>query len=273
MNIDQNKRVFFHIGLGKTASTYLQYKVFPKIKGIYYIQRTKYRRAPRIIERSVHDNFFVSREFDRQMEQELDWFSQFCPHANVIIILRRHDQWITSQYRRYVKNGGAKSFSEFIDVDANKGKWNVDELMFYPKLGYIEKKFGKKPLVLFHDDLEKDPYGFIDKLVRFMDASYDKNKISIKAAHKSYSSKQLIFLRKFNRKVPIRYTKHINNKYKRWIRHRINWLIYHVLLYTASLIPAKFVNDKALISNDEMKKVKDFYAEDWDKCKQYAVNH
>ncbi len=270
--IDQSKRVFFHIGLGKTASTYLQYKVFPKIKGIYYIQRTRYKKSPRIIGRSAHDKFFVSREFDKQMEKELNWFSEHCLHVNIIIILRRHDQWIASQYRRYIKNGGAKSFREFIDVNADKGKWKIDELMFYPKLRFIENKFGKKPLVLFHEDLKNDPYAFIDKLVEYMDATYDKHAISLKASHKSYSTKQLIILRKINRKIHIRYTKHIENKYKRWVRHRINWLIYHFILYAASLIPAKIIKDKTLILNDEMKNVKDFYAEDWKKCKQYAVN-
>ena len=30
------KEVFFHVGLGKTATTYLQYQFFPKLRGIHY---------------------------------------------------------------------------------------------------------------------------------------------------------------------------------------------------------------------------------------------
>ena len=41
--------IYFHVGLGKVASTYLQHRFFPKLKGIHYIKSTRYRRSLQII--------------------------------------------------------------------------------------------------------------------------------------------------------------------------------------------------------------------------------
>jgi hypothetical protein len=109
--------IFFHVGLGKVASTYLQHSFFPQLQGIHYIKTSKYKHSPEIIAKGEYDRYFVSREFDQQLEDEVRWFSGFYPQARPIIIFRRHDSWIASQYRRYVKNGGYLPFKGFFDVD------------------------------------------------------------------------------------------------------------------------------------------------------------
>ena len=57
--------IYFHVGLGKVASTYLQHRFFPRLKGIHYIKSTRYRRSPQIIKDTNYDKYFISREFDR----------------------------------------------------------------------------------------------------------------------------------------------------------------------------------------------------------------
>jgi hypothetical protein len=41
--------IYFHVGLGKTGTKFLQHEFFPKITGIYYIKPQKYIRAKSII--------------------------------------------------------------------------------------------------------------------------------------------------------------------------------------------------------------------------------
>ena len=68
------KQIYFHVGLGKVASTYLQHEVFPKLKGIHYLPTGKYKRSKSIIPQLEVAKVLVSREFDRQFEDEVRWF-------------------------------------------------------------------------------------------------------------------------------------------------------------------------------------------------------
>ncbi len=98
--------IIFHVGLGKTGSSYLQQHFFPKLKGIHYIPTSRYRFSPKIITKRHHQKYLVSREFDRQFDREVEWFSAMYPDARPVMVLRRHDSWIASQYRRQVKTAG-----------------------------------------------------------------------------------------------------------------------------------------------------------------------
>ncbi|MEQ9306731.1 MAG: hypothetical protein RJQ14_22645, partial [Marinoscillum sp.] len=95
--MEEDKQVYFHVGLGKVASTFLQQRVFPALGGIHYIPTRKYRKAKHIIGTVSAEKVLVSREFDRQLEQEDEWYTKDFPQAKIIILLRRHDEWAASQ--------------------------------------------------------------------------------------------------------------------------------------------------------------------------------
>ena len=114
-----NRIIYFHVGLGKTGSTYLQVKFFPKLKGLQYVPTIDYKRYQKVIEKSKANKILVSREFDRQLEDEIKKFAALYPEARIIIVLREHDTWIASQYKRFVKNGFNGSFRKFIDIDCD----------------------------------------------------------------------------------------------------------------------------------------------------------
>ena len=144
------KEVYFHVGLGKTGSKYLQFVFFPKLKGIYYIHFSKYKKSKEIIKRKNFKKFLVSREFDRQFEDEINWFSKDFPDAKPIMVLRRHDSWILSQFKRFIKNGYRGKFDDFFNLN-NTGFFRIKDLMFFEKIKFLEKKFTSKPLILIYD--------------------------------------------------------------------------------------------------------------------------
>lgn len=262
--------IFFHVGLGKTASTYLQYAFFPKLKGINYIQRTRYGQSKSIIKNAPGVNHFVSREFDQQLEKECQWFSADFPQARTIIILRRQDGWVASQYRRYVKNGGSLSFSEFFDVADDKGYWHRKDAAFYPMLQILEKYFQHPPLVLFHEDLKKTPWDFFDNLANYMGATYDKNDVSLAPIHSSYSEKQLKVMRSIGKYLFSQDPKWSDNKFVNWLQRRSRLYACYAILYPAKLIPNFLISKKPLISAEELEKVRNFYADDWQACLRYS---
>ncbi len=264
--------IYFHVGLGKVASTYLQYSFFPKLKGIHYIQRTRYKHAPHIIERTNYDRYLVSREFDQQLEEEVKWFSSFYPEARPIILFRRHDGWIASQYRRYVKNGGYLPFNEFFDVENDEGLWKIRHATFYTNLEILERHFEHRPLVLFHEELKEDSWAFFDKIANYCGATYDREDISLSAVHRSYNEKQLRIMRSvartlFGEKPP----EFSGQPILHWLQRRGRLLACYAILYPALLLPEALAPEEELTPKAELKKIRAYFQEDWEKCKAYAA--
>jgi len=264
----QQKTLFFHVGLSKTGSTYVQNKFFHKLKGIRYIHTSKYFGYSKIIEDSREDKLLFSREFDRQFEREVSKIAEKYPYAKIIIVLRSNEHWIASQYRRYVKNGGYASFDKFIDIKSDEGIWKIKDAYFYPNLLFIEKHFDNKPLVLFYEDLKNDPHAFFDKIIHFTGTRYDKKEISLSSKHKSYSDKQLQFVKNITQKLKINDHYKVSEEKMTWLRYRKRWLVLHLALYLAKILPLKYKEE--LIPGNILNEYKAFYKEDWDKCIGYA---
>ncbi|GAB3331352.1 hypothetical protein GCM10027429_09570 [Marivirga atlantica] len=264
-------QLFFHVGLGKNASTFLQQRFFPKLKEIHYTQSNIYRFFPKIVAQAKHSKYLFSREFDRQFYIETNKIADLSKDANIIIILRRNDSWIASQYRRYVKNGGKQTFSEFIDLENDNGEWKQKDLYFYPMLEHLQKNFNTKPLILFYDDLKKDAEAFLDRIAGYLNASYNIADIDLSVKHSSYSEKQLKFIFKHG---PFDKSKSYktNNRIAGYLNYRSKWLVNHIYLALAKRLP-EIDKNKKLITQNELEKVEEFYREDWQKCIEFAQKH
>ncbi len=262
--------IFFHVGLGKVASTYLQHSVFPKLNDIRYIPTSRYKKSKDIIERGGHNKFLVSREFDRQFEREVRWFTDTYPSARIIILFRRHDSWVASQYRRYVKNGFYKPFDAFLDLEDDTGFWKKKDLLLFPKIRIIEECSDHRPLVLFHDELKRDPWEFVNKISEYTGTPYDKKDISLHRVHTSFSDKQLKVLRTFCQKYVKKVPKGYENKIKHWLLFRSWWAFFHLILYTSSFFPESWVPPGDLIDKDQLLKIRETYQPDWEKIVEYA---
>lgn len=264
------KKIFFHVGLAKTASTWLQHDVFPKFRGIYYVKNTSYHQYASIINGSRHFRYLVSREFDRQLEREVVRFSALYPDAHPIIVLRSHDTWIASQYRRRVKNGFGLPFEAFFDIDRDRGYWKQSDLYLFSKLRFLEKKFWQRPLVLFYEDLQSDPISFVEKIAGFCGAQYDQNEISTAHCHGSYADKQLRILRKVSRNMFSPVQNFSGGRRWRRIQKLSRSLAIYPILYLAQLIPDSWILEGDLIPKDLLERIRNHYADDWRQCHEYA---
>jgi len=153
----RRKQIFLHLGMGKTGTKFLQYKVFPKFKGVCYVQRTRYRKWNRIIPKLDCDRILASNEFDQQMKRECKKLARSFPGAIPILVLRRHGSYIASQYRRFVKNGYRLPFQTFFDLQNDKGYFSIADLSYGKQLSMIEMIFGKAPLLFIYEDIRPIP--------------------------------------------------------------------------------------------------------------------
>ena len=121
----KDKVIFFHVGISKTGSTFLQNNVFPYIKKLHYLPTNRFKKIFSDLKNLQKERVLVSRELDRQFEAEIVRFSSQYKNVTPIIVLRKHDEYFASQYRRFIKNGF-------------KGK-EVDFLSLKVILGFLKK--------------------------------------------------------------------------------------------------------------------------------------
>lgn len=260
------------MGLGKTASTYLQNKVFPKLEGIYYIHPTKYRQYTSLIESTSHHKYFISREMDQQLEREVKKFAEKYPHTTAFIVLRSNESWIASQYRRFLKNGYPYTFKEFFDVENDTGFWKRADAEFYPKIEVLEKYFDHHPIALLYEDLRTKPFAFIDRMSQCMGATYQKETIPLEPHHTSYEEKQLKVMLAVSRFLFTKNPKYTGSRMNTWLRRRSRMLLCYLILYSAYLVPSFLISKKPLVPTEELEKIKQYYKTDWEKCVNYARN-
>ncbi|REE05593.1 hypothetical protein [Marinoscillum furvescens] len=254
--------IYFHVGLGKVASTWLQKKVFPKLKGLQYFGPHRYRKVKSLLPKAGSGKVLVSREFDRQLEEELRDFGQHYPRFRVVVIFRRHDEWIASQYRRYVKNGWLGTFSDFYDLESDQGFWKRKELDYRMKIETIERISGQKPVVLIYDDLKNDPRAFVAALADSLGVKPPARLFTGKV-HASYSEKQLKVLQAFCRRFIGRVPQGKSNKLLHWLTYKPYWAVNHLVLYGASFWPVSWMSSDPLIPEGQLEAVRTHFAEDW----------
>lgn len=271
--MDKKTEIFFHVGLGKAASTYLQYSVFPFFEDIHYIQRTRYKHTKAIVGEEKHKRYLVSREFDRQLKSEVEHFAKDFPRARTIIIFRRHDSWIASQYRRFLKNGNPWSFQEFFDIENDNGQWKQEELNFFGKIQTLEKHFETPPLVLFYEDMRKGPIAFFRRIADFCGASFDPKHIDLSKRHSSYQPRQLKAIYALSQRIDLR--KHQNYRWKaaNVSRRLLVNAIRYPTLYAAKWLPETLFSSEPLIPKKQLEQIREHFADDWKRCQEYAKQH
>lgn len=266
----QTPEIYFHVGMGKTGTKYIQYRVFPKLKNIKYIQRTSYGKAKEIIARGEYPRYLISNEFDQQMEKEVKFWATDYPDIAPIIVFRRQDSWIASQYRRFVKNSYPFTFKEFLDLENDKGYFKKKDLEFYKNIELLEKSFTRKPLVLLYEELKNKPKKFTHRIAEFTDTKIDVESVSLSRKHTSYDLKQLKIVQSIGRRIDLRKRRITNNP----ILHRLFLIslstIRYPILYISKIIPNAWVDLSPLITKKEMDTVKEYYKDDWDKVIAYA---
>ncbi len=128
-----NKEIFFHIGLSKTGTKYLQNVVFPKLDNIKYIPKRLYHKAFKLIENTDYKRYLVSQELDQQFDREIKKWAQRYPQTKIIVVFRRQDSWFASQYKRFVKNGFRGDITQFIDIKYDNGYFKIKDGLFFKK--------------------------------------------------------------------------------------------------------------------------------------------
>ena len=265
----EDKTIFFHVGISKTGSTFLQNRVFPLIKKLHYIPTNRYRKIFSDLKNLKNKRVLVSRELDRQFEAEIIRFSNQYKNVTPIIVLRRHEEYFASQYKRFVKNGFKGEAHDFMCLKEDNGFFRKIHFNFLHQIDFLKKHFNKAPIVLFHHDLKSDPLNFIKTFCFLTSAEVDLDSINFSKKHSSYSEKQLKTIKAFSKWVNLEKRRVFKNP----ILH-LFWRLFHAslrygILYFSILLPNFIYSKEPLIDPSYLKKIKHYFKDDWEACLTY----
>lgn len=259
-----SQKIFFHVGLSKTGSTFLQQQIFPKLKGIHYVPTVKYRKALDLIPKITTDKVLVSREFDQQFEQEIKKFSTEYPDAYPIIVFREPGSWAVSNYKRFVKNGHPISFTEFIDIQKDEGLFKIQDFTYSRYLELLDKHFAQKPLVLLYEDLRQNPQEFIQRIADYLDIGIDLKQLNLNPNHVSYSEKSLKLVRKLSSKIQFQKQLEVHRKPKGFLYNLYANIIRYSILYGSKLFPNSWFPQEEFVNDKEVEAVKAYFKDEWE---------
>lgn len=266
-----DKEIYFHVGTGKTGTTFLQYQVFPRLNGIRYIQRTRFKQAEKLIHVLDYPRYLISREFDQQLEEEVAKFARKFPDATPLIVFRKHGSYIASQFKRFVKNGFQGDFGSFFDLVDDSGYFKKKDLDYKGQIDILRKHFSKEPLVFVYEDLIENPAEYIVHMSQLLGCTIDISRVNLSRKHTSYSEHQLKAIQQVGRKINLRKRRVFKNGLLHLIwRLHLGAIRYSVLFGARFFAKTSFSPDP-LIEPTDLSKIDQHFARDWSYVNSVAV--
>ena len=265
----QKQDIYFHVGLPRTASTFLQRKVFPQFGGIRYVKKHDFKKHHQIIADATQ-HVLLSSEIDigkgRPNANKLFDFAENYPEAKIILVLRRHDKWIASKYKYHIRKNGRLTFSEFFNLEKNNGFFRKEHLEYRKIIDLLESLFQHKPLVMFQEEFKSAPAKSLQYLATYCNADFDYAQVKASGVNAAFTVKQLQFLLKFNRRFAFDESQHGK------IRKKIRAGIIHTLAFVSGAFVRNENMKEPLISKEELKSIRQAYEQDWQACLNYAAS-
>lgn len=252
--------IFFHLGIGKTGTKFLQYDFFPFLKNTMYIHRWRIQKATEFISSikssKIPKKILYSGEYDVEIEKIVKLISKSFPHSGIILVFRRQDEWILSQYKRFIKNGYHLKFKDFFNLK-DGFYYKPNDLFFYPKIELILSEMKKEPLFLNYDSLKSKGIDFLSKISKYIGVDFFP--VRLKRRHTSYSEKQLKYSYIFSKFLKFTPSESILKRFTYVLPIRYS------ILYLGALLPSPNY-DHIFPSEQELEEIREFYREDWEKC-------
>jgi hypothetical protein len=207
-----NPELFIHIGYPKTGTTFLQQRVFPKLKvnqilspGVDYIAESRNYEPEHFIDllnsqgnlRGYNKTIISQETLSGRSDGNPIWDShlmaqrlkQTFPEAKIIIVIRNQLDYILSLYTfRVVKRGlQRRSLDDYLTHVFTKGlcaKLQYDRLIEY----YLRLFNKSNVLVLAYEQLKEDGHKFVNDILNFMNinsvVNYDLQKENVGVRHR-----------------------------------------------------------------------------------------
>lgn len=182
-------RLLLHLGLHKTATTFLQKSVWPNWDGVGYAGRPN----PKGFESSEQAVFSIDKpvillsnessggSLKRSYLRDVSWATlreekllelkrlySDKYELGVVIGLRKPEPWILSLYKHYLKYGGVETLEGFLGLNRETPPTLAhNDLLNMPKIRQIEETLGIRPFCFFSEEMKSHPADLSDAIAAF----------------------------------------------------------------------------------------------------------
>ncbi|MFW6019928.1 MAG: hypothetical protein ACOCPM_05040 [Bacteroidales bacterium] len=270
MHKNNEKQLFFHVGMPKTASTFLQNIVFPNYQDIVFIKKRNFKKHQKIIDNTQSDKILLSIEINVDKPNgyaKVKTIAGHYPGTKPILVLRKHSSWVRSKYKYYIRKHGGLPFDKYFDLENDQGKIKYENLNYINKIKILEEAFNCRPLVFFQEELKQNPEQFIAQLAEFLQVRYNPEDIKSGTVKKAYSEKQLKYVRRFNN-----WYNYKDSDRPKWIKFaykKFSALLLHTVAYAGNYLPMPSEGEP-LIPESELQRIDQKFQSDWEQAKEYA---
>lgn len=197
--VSDMRTIFIHVGYHKTATTFLQKSIYPKLKNVNYIKKGRIKkelrhlRIKKLSDMEIENmrNYFMSFNNGQPFLISYEGLSgsPFAPKktkkqltilkdlrrvfpasdfdVHVIVGIREQVQLLTSLYIQYIHHGGVRSGRDYITYCEHNG--SVSNFHFHEYLQKIEDVFGRDRLyVMIYEYFKQNPEEEMLKLLNYM---------------------------------------------------------------------------------------------------------
>jgi hypothetical protein len=219
--------VYFHIGLHKTGSTFLQKKVFPHLKDCFsvsYFSNKKYFKEvenlqkfnPLNFKKKKIDNLLKLKNKKKNILLSSEQFSgsgnfsqiaalnnfynnfffikKFFPKAKIILIIRNQKDIINSYYKDEVSRGLTLNFEKWVGNNIKNNSLNY--FKYDILVSFLFKQFGKNNVIVgFFEEIFEDKFSVLKFFEKIFKKKFYK-KINMSRSNPGIAD-QLIFLNRF----------------------------------------------------------------------------
>ena len=232
-------KLFLHIGLHKTGTTFLQKEVFTKIQDPEYFEKNNFVYNPSDIidvlyaqlkgKPGDHSTTFeqirlkyesrsvlISSEgigmhpFKLNHAQNFEIISNFIDDAEIILFLRYQPAWIESVYKQSIHGRGEvvpiEKFLNFTDgkfgasTDSSYRNIDVNKLSYFDIVQNYYQKFGKKNVhVLFYENFLRDGASFMGRLYSILELKCKKEISHTRRVNRGYSNTSIKITKVLNK--------------------------------------------------------------------------
>jgi hypothetical protein len=182
------QRLLIHIGLHKTGTTFYQRSVWPNWKGVAYAGKPRPRGATSLqaviagmsdplillsdetLSGSLKRAYLQGRTWPElqsaALEQVRDRYARHY-ELSVLVSLRRHDRWILSIYKHYLKYGGVETLEDFLGLGAHAATLPPEHLSYRDRITRVEETLGTRPFCFFLEETRHHPELLSKQLAAF----------------------------------------------------------------------------------------------------------
>jgi hypothetical protein len=164
--------IIIHIGLPKTATSYLQADVFPFVEDLHLLRGWKsirkmlsvYNKTILISDESLSGSLY-SGDWRNDFSAKIKLIKTTFNNPKIIIGFREQKGFILSSYKQYLHQKGTKDFNSFYNIE-NTGLIKIEDLIYESMIEELKLNFNE--IFIYTLDLIKNDFQlFFDQFSEF----------------------------------------------------------------------------------------------------------